>query len=192
MAKMEKYVRIADLGDNAASTFVNYGVEKKKEGKYKLCRTLMLCAYVLFVIGFAGFFISMNILPIIALVPILTYILVLATWRYVSIEYEYYILDGEFKMLKVYGSKGQRELCRVRVSAMKNIAPYSGEYKALADSVKAINRIEAVSSMSAADIYFATFDKDGEEYAIFFEATEKTLKVLRYYNQNTVVSKTAH
>lgn len=172
-SKLEKCIRTADLGDNASGMFVNYGVAKKKEGKYRLCRVLMLFAYALFVIGFAGFFIYMNILPIIAITPILTYILVLATWRFVSIEYEYCILDGEFRMLKLYGLKSMRALCRVRVSSMKTVAPYSGEYKPAADALKSANRIEAVSSMKAADIYFATFDDDGEEYAVFFEATEK-------------------
>ena len=95
-------------------------------------------------------------------------------------------------MLELYACKSMRELCRVRVSAMKTVAPYSGEYKAIADAVKESNRIEAVSSMSAADIYFGVFDRDGAEYAIFFEATEKTLKVLRYYNQNTVTTQTVH
>ncbi len=191
-SKLEKCIRTADLGDNAASTFVNYGVEKKKEGKYKFFRILMLCGYVLFVAGFAGFFISMNILPIIAIVPVLTYILVLATWRFVSIEYEYCILDGEFRMLKLYGAKSQRELCRVRVSAMKAVAPYTDGYKAAADVVSAENRIEAVSSMSSPDVYYAIFDDDGEECAVFFEATEKTLKALKYYNSNVVVSNTTH
>lgn len=188
--KLEKYIRTADLGDNAASNFVNFGVKKKLEGQYKLKRTLMILLYVVFVVGFAGFFISQNILPIIALVPVLTWILVFFTWRFVSVEYEYYILDGEFKMIKVYGSKNMRVLCRTRVSNMKAIAPYSGECKAAADAVP--NRIVGVSSMSAHDIYYAIFEEDGEEYAVFFEATEKTLKVLRYYNQDTVIVKTAH
>lgn len=189
-SKLEKYIRTADLGDNAASNFVNYGTKKKPAGKYRLARAFMILLYVAFVVGFAGFFISQNILPIIALVPVLTWILIFFTWRFVSIEYEYYILDGEFKMMEVYGSKNMRVLCRSRVSAMKVIAPYDGEHKAIADAVQ--NRIEGVSSMAAHDIYFAIFEKDGTETVVFFEATEKTLKVLRYYNHNTVITKTAY
>ena len=67
---------------------------------------------------------TMNILPVIALLPVLTWILTFFTWRFVSIEYEYYILDGEFKLLEVYGAKNMRELCRVRISSMEEIAPY--------------------------------------------------------------------
>lgn len=191
--KLERYVRAADLGDNAASTFVNYGVKKKPEGRYGLSRGLMVCAYILFVIVYAGFFISMNILPIIALAPVFTWILVFSTWRYVSIEYEYYILDGEFKMLEVYGSKSMRELCRVRISAMKKIAPYRGGYIADADAVTLENRIESVSSMASPDIYYGIFEgSDGMDMVVFFEATEKTLKVIRYYNSGVEIIKTTH
>ena len=189
--KLEKYVRAADLGDNAASSFVNYDVDKKVEGKYAIARTLMIVGYVLFVLGFAGFLAFRKLFPIIALTPILTWILVLCTWRFVSIEYEYYILDGEFKLMEVYGLKNMRVLCRTRVSGMEHIAPYSGEYKAEVDKIQKSHRIVGVSSMSAPDIYCAIFEDSGEKYAVLFEATEKTLKILRYYNQDVVIAKTA-
>ena len=93
--------------------------------------------------------------------------------------------------MEIYGSKNMRELCRVRVSAMTRIAPYDGEYKAEADAVPEENRCLCVSSMDAADIYFATFKNvAGEDCVVFFEATEKTLKVLRYYNSDTIITKT--
>ena len=192
-AKIEKYTRAADMGDNAASRFVNYGVKKKLEGEYALKRTLMILGYVLFALGYAVFFISANILPIIALLPVFTWILTFFTWRYVSIEYEYYILDGEFSMLEVYGSKSMRELCHVRVSAMKVIAPYHDTNKAEADAIPAVRRIEGVSTMSAPDIYYGIFeDESGEDCVVFFEVTEKALKVLKYYNSEIEVVKTAH
>lgn len=193
-AKIEKYSRAADMGDNAASKFVNYGVKKKSEGNYAVKRALMIVGYILFALVYAIFFITMNILPIIALLPVLTWILVFFTWRFVSIEYEYYILDGEFRMLEVYGGKSMRELCCVRVSAMKVIAPYRRYIdKDRADAIPAANRIESVSSMSAPDIYYGIFeDSNGEDCVVFFEVTEKTLKVLKYYNSDIEIVKTAH
>jgi len=95
-------------------------------------------------------------------------------------------------MLEVYGSKSMRVLCSTRVSGMTAIAPYDHAHKAAADAVPAANRIEAVSSMSASDIYFAVFKDGGDDCVVFFEATEKTLKVLRYYNENTVITKTRY
>ncbi|MBQ8552146.1 MAG: hypothetical protein IJ428_04955 [Clostridia bacterium] len=192
-AKIEKYMRSADMGDNAASTFVNYGVKKKVEGKYKIARILMVCGYVAFALSYFMFFVSMNILPVIALLPVFTWIITFFTWRYVSIEYEYYILDGEFRLLEVFGSKSMRELCRVRISAMEMIAPYKGSAKIKANAVDESARIYGVSTMENPDIYFAIFnDKDGTKRVVFFEATEKTLKVIKYYNSDVEVVKTTH
>ena len=190
--KIEKYKRAADMGENAASNFVNYGVKKKPEGKYGLKRTLFILMYILIPAAIAGVFIAIKILPILATLPVFLWMLIFFTWRYVSVEYEYIILDGEFRMLKVYGSKSMRVLVSTRVSGMTAIAPYDHAHKAAADAVPAANRIEAVSSMSASDIYYAVFKEDNEDYVVFFEATEKTLKVLRYYNDKTVITKTRY
>ncbi len=191
--KLEKYVRSADIGDNAASTFVNYSVKKKSEGKYRLSRILMVIGYVVFALAYFLFFTTMNILPIIALLPVLTWILVFFTWRFVEVEYEYYILDGEFKLIEVYGTKSMRELCRVRISAMDSVAPYRGENKAKADAFDGESRICGVSSMDNPDIYYAVFkDESGAYRAVFFEATEKTLKVIKYYKSDVEIVKTTH
>lgn len=194
-SRLEKYVRAADMGDNATGYFVNYGVKKKTDGPLLLQRLLLILGYTAFVAVFAAFcfglILPVKVPPLFAFVILFTCIIVFFTWRYVQIEYEYIILDGEFRMLKIYGSRQMRELCRVRVSAMKAIAPYTGEYMAAADAVPASRRIMAVSSPSAADIYYAIFaDADGVDTAVFFEVTEKTMKVLRYYNSAVVITKT--
>ena len=196
--KMERYVRVADAGDNAASTFVNFGVKKKPAGTLKRNRILLVCGYVLFGVLYAMFFLGMLGVPIklpmgITFLPLLIWIAVFFTWRYVSVECEYQILDGEMRAMEIYGSKNMRELCRVRVSAMEKIAPYRDEYKAEADAIPENCRCACVSSMDAPDLYYAIFtDKDSDRCVLFFEATEKTLKVLRYYNSETVMSKTRY
>lgn len=193
--KLEKYVRVADMGDNASSNFVNYGVKKKTDGPLIVKKLLLIIGYTLFVAVFAAFcfglILPVKIPPLFAFVILFTCVLVFFTWRYVQVEYEYIILDGEFKMLEIFGAKQMRELCRVRVSAMNIIAPYSGEHKTAADAIPVENRIMSISSPSASDIYYAVYkNSEGTDCAVFFEATEKTLKVLRYYNSDTVVTKT--
>ena len=196
--KMEKYVRMADAGDYAASTFVNYGVKKKPDRELKRNRALLLGGYILYAILYMMFFLGALGVPIklpmaITFLPVTLWIIVFFTWRYVSVECEYQILDGEMKFMEIYGSKNMRELCRVRVSAMTRIAPYRDEYKAEADAISEENRCLCVSSMDASDIYFAIFKNvAGEDCVVFFEATEKTLKVLRYYNSETIVTKTRY
>lgn len=189
--KLEKYIRSADMGDNASNNFVNYGVKKKSEGKYKIMRLLMLLAYAAFAIAYCAFFLSVIKAPmLIALLPVFVWIISFFTWRFVSIEYEYIILDGEMRMYEVYGAKNMRELCRVRVSAMSRIAPNGKE----TEQYKPEECIYGVSSMSNPDVYFGAFkDENGSDRVLFFEATEKTLKVIKYYNSEALVmSKTTH
>ena len=38
------------------------------------------------------------------------------------------------------------------------------------------------------DAYYAILEKDGKSTAVYFEATNKMLKVLKFYNRNTEVT----
>ena len=38
------------------------------------------------------------------------------------------------------------------------------------------------------DQYYATFEQNGEKCVVYFQAVEKSLSLLRYYNKNTVVT----
>ena len=75
---------------------------------------------------------------------------------------------------------------------MTLIAPYDGEYKSEADSAEVSRRCYGVSSMSSPDIYFGLYTDKGKKCAVFFEATEKTLKVIKYYNSEVILSKTRY
>lgn len=192
--KLERYTRAADAGDNETLNFVNYGVKKKVEGKYKRNRILMICGYVIFSLIYVLIFLVPVKMPtLIAVLPVLLRILFLATWYKVSIEYEYTIAAGVIKLLEVFGSRYYRTIAEVRVSAMSVIAPYNREYKPQADSDAVKNRYYCVSCMETPDLYFGRYkNEQGEECVVFFEATEKTLKVMKYYNENVVIAKTTH
>ncbi len=193
--KLEKYVRPADMGDNANS-FVNYDVREKGNKKTRLMKIALILGYILFAVlyccTFLGVFFSLKIPMLIAILPVLIWIISFFTWRYTQIEYEYIIVDGEMRMMKIYGDKNMRLLCKTRVSGMTKIAPYSGEYRVYADKIPEENRVYGVSSMDSPDIYFGIFNEDGKECALFFEATEKTLKVIKHYNSEVVITKTRY
>ena len=38
------------------------------------------------------------------------------------------------------------------------------------------------------DQYYATFELNGEKCVVYFQAVEKSLSLLRYYNKNTIVT----
>ena len=73
--------------------YAEYVYDKKAEGKLLLARALMIALYALFFGGLFAFCCITRIIPLFAIGPLLTFILYLCTWRFVS--YDCYF---EFKM----------------------------------------------------------------------------------------------
>ena len=188
MAKLEKYRKAAETGDETQNTFVSYAVTKKREGKYKLARILMVAGYILVDIVYLFLILVLTKIPMLgAFVPLLTWAMVYFTWPFVSVEYEYTIDGGVITMREVFGNRYCRTLASERISSMSRIAPYTGDYRKEADSTDG-KRIYGVSSMGSPDVYFAVCG----DTILFFEAAEKTLKVIRYYNPEVVMTKTRY
>lgn len=188
MAKLQKYQKGADAGDNEFTSFVNYMVTKKVEGKYKLNRILMVCAYVVIAIIYAMVFtVIIRVPALLTFLPIIIWMMTYFTWLYVNIEYEYTIVGGVLRAMEVYGMRMYRELFSVRLSQLTLIAPYNGENRDKADAAEIVHRYYCVSSMSSPDVWFGLYENEaGEKCAVFFEVVEKTLKCLKYYNSDAV------
>ncbi len=189
--KLQKYEKGADAGDNEFTSFVNYMVTKKVEGRYKLRRILMVCGYVLIGLLYAAFFtIPLKLPMMLTFLPLLIWFMVYCTWMYVNIEYEYTIVGGLLRAVEVFGMRKYRELFSVKLSSMTLIAPYLGENRGEADSDDIKHRYYCVSSLESPDIWFGIYkDSSGEKCAVYFEAVEKTIKCVKYYNSDAVKEK---
>ncbi len=175
-----------------SKNYAEFSVEKKKEGKYKQQRMLMLLAYVAFVIVFiAVCAISKFLLWFIALTPLFLWMLVYFTWPYVSLEYKYTVDHAEISVKTVYGDRYEEILFEGKTKDFSLIAPYNGEYKndALAFEKEGAEKVFACSSENADDIYFGCHtDEKGKKTIIFFEMTLQALGALKYYNSGAVIS----
>jgi hypothetical protein len=108
----------------------DYTITKKVEGKYRLIRFLMIAGYVLFgAVYFIGLAIA-HLYPIMAFTPLLIWILVFFTWRYVSIEYRYETVSGGIKFYTVYGGKNKILILEKRIKDFDEISPVNAENKA--------------------------------------------------------------
>ena len=171
-----------------------YTVAKKVEGKYRLYRILMVFGYILFGAGYFFGLAIAHLYPIMAFTPLLEWILIFFTWRFVSIEYKYETVSGGIRFYKVLGGKKKKLLFEKRIKEFDEIAPVDEESK----SVIAGKRFDktyflARSEKSDEDKYFATFQNEaGKSCIVYFEATEQALKILRFYNSKTVVKQTRY
>ena len=175
-----------------SKNYAEFSVDKKKEGQYKTRRSMMLLAYILGTVVFVAICAAVKfLLWFVALTPLFLWMAVYFTWPYVSIEYKYTVDHAVFTVKTVYGDRYEELMFEGKIKDCSIIAPYNDEYKKQADDFASdAERVEAYSSLSADDIYFACHtDENGKKTIIFFEMTAQSLGALKYYNSSaTVVS----
>ncbi len=180
--------------DSENLNFAEYTVEKKCVGMYRLQRIGMKIFTwipgIVITLGFMMFNIPIWIVMI-PIYPSLIWpkIMKPLLYPYVYIEYEYQVVSGSMRVAKIYGKCRRKQILDLNISSMIAIAPYSGEYKAAADAPDIKVRHECVSIMSAPEIYYALYEENGEKKVLFFEPTNKALKLMQFHNRKTVVTK---
>ena len=79
-----------------------YIVKQKSEGVWRWRRFAMVALYVLLTLAFLVTFLAINFPWAITFLPLLVWMLIFFTWRFVSPEYEYAMLSGEITFTKAY------------------------------------------------------------------------------------------
>ena len=170
-----------------------YVVAPKKEGAYRLKRTLMIAGYVALVLVMVALLAAFPALtPVFALSLVFTFIVIFFTWRFVSIEYEYSIVSGEVTVSEIYGGRSRKKRVVFRLKDCAMIAPaHEREWKERVELYGASKVYMAASGKDAPDLYVAAFEDEGKNKClVYFEATERALKICRFYNPSaTVITK---
>lgn len=173
----------------SAAHAVEHLTKERKNPKTARRKLLILASASLFVL-------SLGIL--LFAVPALMFFLLLAAcgaaalvWylrRFVSVEYEYSISQGEMTMDAIYGAKQRKELFCFRIRDMELIAPVTEATRAKWSGRPFSKKIFAAAAPDAPDTYFAICrGEGGGKTLIFFEATEKALRVMKIYNKNVII-----
>ena len=167
-----------------------YVVSPAKQPAWRVKRLLAIIGYIIYALAF---FIlgamSKFLIYMLALVPLSTWILVWFTWPFVSVDYEYSFVSGSMTLTKIMAGRKRKKVLELRIKELHTIAPYEGDYIRQAEAFKPERSYDFVSSMQSPDLYFALFETaDGRRGIIYFEATKAALKILRYYNTETVIT----
>lgn len=188
------------LTTNEMANFDELTVDKRVEGSYKFKRTLMILAYIFVPLAFMVllFAIGLGAIALIVFIPIFYCwafgkFVIPYTWRYVNLSYTYTIKSGKFTMLTVYNGKGVKKsvntFAPVSISDMTAIAPYNGEYRAAADAADIVNRYETCAFLDHPDnYYFIWTNEEGQKCVCIFQATNNTVKIMKFHNRDTVVT----
>ena len=168
------------MQDTDSLNAAEYAYEKRSEGRLKALKILLIFLYVAFVGGFFGFCVGTRIVPLFALCPIFTWILVFFTWPLVKFDIYYSFERGTLCFFKVYRSlKGRtkKPLAEVKTSSATRIAPYDGEPL----SARVIDY--SSSSASTARVVLEYRDEKDQAVAVVFDATERIAKLLCSFNR---------
>lgn len=183
-------------------TTYEFVVAQKAEGRFLRRRILFVLMYMLYVATFLGIGIITRIgIPLVALVPVTTWILIFFTWRYVQVEYEYSMTSGILVFTEIYGGRSRKKMMEVHIKDAAAILPMSDprtevEVERFAPEIV----YSAIPSTHAEDTYVMLFEDRNEQVkgkgkhkAFTFVATTQALKIMKYYNsfatQVTPVSK---
>lgn len=184
----------ASRGTHESGNFAELTVDKIPEGKEKLMKPLrtlikavwiIAMLYAIFSIG--GIFIFVGALLLATGTWFISYI----TTPMVQTEYRYSIIAGDIAFDKFMGGRYYKEdILRLKIADLKVIAPYSDpEKKAIADADDIVNRYKYCSEMSEPDLYFALFEENGQKSVVFFDATQKALKIMKFLNKEAITMK---
>ncbi len=169
--------------------YAEYTVEKKPEGKNLKKRFGMIALYLL---ALAVVIVLITLTKGAGAVWggvmfVLLIALVWFTWRLVKEERKYEVVNAKFKVQELNGSGKGTVVFENLVSEFSIIAPMTEEYKdqwANADVI-----MDERGNSKSSDSYFARLEKDGKTTVVYFEAINKMLKVMKFYNsKGTVVT----
>lgn len=161
-------------------------VLKKKRLK-SVILAVSLYALILFVWLIVIFGVGRFDPALILLAPISTLAVVLITWKYTRVEYEYSFVGGTFTFSKIYGGRSRRCVLEVEIRSLKEIFPYNEETAKKIENITDKTLIKGIPSGSSQNPCVLSFE-DNKEKAVFFilDCDGRSAKILKFYNPSAV------
>ena len=177
--------------DDQATNYVEYSVDKKVEAPDKLKRVLyftfvfaVIIGLILILVKFGGPFIYVTPLIVFLGVPLTKFF-----FRYLQNEYKYTVDRSNFKMELIHGKAKPKLLYETDVKEMEFAVPYDDINRDKYPDRDFDAVVKCCESMTTPDLYILAFkDKNGKRVLMYFNACQKALKIMNYYNKKIIVS----
>ncbi len=172
-------------GNEFLPNYVEYLVPLQEKSKV-LGKKIGIVAIVaaLFVLIAVGSFTILSFIPgIIFFLLLGVAIVAWYLWRFVSVEYEYTILQGELAFDTIYGRRQRKKTYSVRIADIEEMGALNGKKCSAADFQGVKNEYFFASSYQNPNTWYAVArEKDGTKTLFFFEVFDKAEKALRFYH----------
>jgi len=173
------------MNEYDSPNFTEFTYEKRAEGKQMFAKILLIICYFAFVGAFFLFCYLTKILPLFAVCPVFTWMLVFFTWKYVSFDVYYTFNHGELELGRVQVKKGGSRRRAVISFAVKNailIAPLKEATES--ENYKSVKRCYDFSSCSTSPNQIGAIFNDSKGKICFaiFEATPRACALIASFS----------
>jgi hypothetical protein len=105
---------------------------------------------------------------------------------YLRVEYEYSFTNGVVDIAQVINNRKRKELVSFKTKEAELVAGIEDPKLRNIESRPNIKKIKAVLNGDS-EIYFACFRKNERQYILYFEPSKEFLKLMRMYNDRSVI-----
>ncbi len=166
--------------------YAEFSYAVKNEGKIKTKRTLAVICYAIFVIAYFLVCYISRIIPVFAISPLITWILVFFTWPIVSYDYYYEFKTGNLELGKIVGGKKGRKK-QQKLSVHIKEATFAGPFPESKNELTGNEVVYDFSASSNSDKrILILFEKDGKPSAVIFEGTSRIAGLITSFCPNAV------
>lgn len=167
------------MHDDGMPNHAEYTVLQKSEGKFLRLRILLICLYVVFVFTYIAISVATSLFQIIAILPLLLWILVHFTWRYVSLEHSLVIGEGTLTVTDILkdGKKSQR--LKITLSEAESLTEIPSKVP------KNVTLYDFRGDTHADGSYCISFKKDGKNAILYLRTTPEFLRILKRFIKNS-------
>lgn len=170
------------MDSNFSPNYTEYVYDKKPEGGLLVGRVLLVLFYIIFVVGFFLFCYISRIIPLFALCPFVTWVLVFFSWRAVSFDVYYTFEHGRLEIGKMRDVKNNRIKIPTLTVECKNIIYVSGYSDALAGGrLGGVKLTDFSLRLSSPNSIVIVYTDGAYKKAVVVEATERLTRLLKSF-----------
>ena len=165
-----------------SSTQMYEKIVKVKSSKRKAIFISAILSYLLYLTVWIliGIAVPKLMIPIFAGGILSCALIILITWKYLFLEYEYSFYLDTLSISKIYGKRKIKHLVDVDLKKLLFVAPATEESIKKADQLNPDKRIISVSNEYAENIYLlVTGEEDKDRLLVFIEADDRSLAILK-------------
>jgi len=161
-------------------------IKRKNQGSALVGRIAAIVGYVLLAILLCVLIIALAppplFVPLFLIAAAFVALVVFVTWKFLCVEYEIVIGNGELCASAIYGRSVTRRLLSVTIKDISEIGVYDDQAYERLCSMSLQKNTLCISSLSAPLIYYALYDNGKDRCVLYFETNERGMSILKQDN----------